>query len=205
MFALLFTIVWNFLLTDLSTSLLARYSTSTPFFSQSLSRQLFLSFLHAIRYVTGVEWTYDILALIFVFVGLSTPQDWPPTFGSFSGNCYTIGGLWGGFYHQWLRRNISTAGMLTNRLFSVEEGTVTSRCSRVIVGFAFSALVHTFGAVAGRYADGGLWQVVFFLSQPAGIVAEEMAMWMGRKSKIKKSGELLKVPPVSHVDTNVDS
>ncbi|KAE9376563.1 hypothetical protein N431DRAFT_501399 [Stipitochalara longipes BDJ] len=88
-----------------------------------------------------------------------TPSDWPLTFGSFSENCYTIGGLWGRFYHQWVRRKLSTAEMLVNKL----------------IGFGFSTLIHTFGAIAGSYEDSGFWQAMFFLVQPVGILVEESA------------------------------
>jgi len=54
---LLIAIAWTYLLTDLVTALLVRYSTDAPFFAQPLSLQIFFAFLHAILFVTGVEWT----------------------------------------------------------------------------------------------------------------------------------------------------
>ena len=99
---LLFTISWNYFFTDLVTALLVRYGTNTHS-SPNLQRNNFssaFSFLHAIRLVTGVGWTYDFLAIFSVVIGLRTPSHQPPAFGSFSKNCYTIGGFWGRIYHQ---------------------------------------------------------------------------------------------------------
>jgi len=186
---LLITISWTYLLTDLVTALLVRYSTDTPFFAQPLSLQIFFAFLHAIRFVTGVEWTYDILAIFCVSIGLSTPSDWPPTFGSFTQNCYTISGLWGRFYHQWLRRNVLTAGVLFNKLFGIRKGSIASRYTQLFVGFGFSALIHMFGAIAGRYEDHGFWQSIFFLVQPVGIVVEESVVGIARSVGLEKNGE----------------
>lgn len=81
------------------------------------------------------------------------------------------------------------AGMLVNKLLGLEKGTKTSRYSQVVVAFAFSALIHTVGAIAGSFADDGFWQAMFFLAQPVGIVVEEHVMKIGRQLGIKKSGE----------------
>jgi hypothetical protein len=99
---LLFTISWNYLFTDLVTALLVRYSTDTPFFSnhQRNNFSSTFSFLHAIRLVTGARWTHDFLSIFSVVIGLRTPSHQPSAFGSFSKNCYTIGGFWGRIYHQ---------------------------------------------------------------------------------------------------------
>ena len=124
-----------------------------------------------------------------VSVGLSTPSDRPPTFGPFSENCYTIGGLWGRFYHQWLRRNISAAGMLVSRLLGIKKRTTVSRYSQILVGLGFSALIHMVGAVAGSNEDGGFWQDMFFFAQPVHIVVEETVIGIGNKLEFKKSSE----------------
>jgi Membrane bound O-acyl transferase family len=141
--------------------------------------------------ITGTEWTYDILAILCVSLHLGGPSDWPPIFGSFFKNSYTIRGFWGRFYHQWLRRNVSTAGMLVNKLFGFKQGSVANRYSQLIVAFAVSAFFHHVGAFVGCYKDDGFWQASFFLVQPVGIIVEENVISMGRKLGIRKTGELI--------------
>jgi hypothetical protein len=89
-----------------------------------------------------------------------------------------------------LRRNVSTAGIMVTKLFGFKKGTFASGLCQIVVTFAFWALIHMVGAMAGCYEDGGYWEAMFFLAQPVGIVIEDIVMASGRSLGIKKSGEL---------------
>ena len=99
------------------------------------------------------------------------------------------GGVWGRFYHQWLRRILSTAGMLVNKLSGIRRGSTASFYPQLLVGFGVSALIHMIGAMVGSFDDGGFGQAMFFLVQPLGIVVEESVIQIGKRLGIQKSGE----------------
>lgn len=90
-----------------------------------------------------------------------------------------------------MRRPCSEAGrVVVKEIFRFEKGRFMSRYGQVWVGFAVSAVAHHAGAWVGGFADGGCWQVVYFMVQPGGIMFEDGVMGLGRRMGVRESGEL---------------
>ena len=133
--------------------------------------------------------SYNSLAFISVVLHYGGPSDWPPLFGVFWRDAYTVGNVWGKCWHQWLRRNCSTAGKLVSRFLGFKERSFVSGWTQISVAFAVSALIHQLGALASCHDDGGFWQATFFLSQPIGIAVETLAKAMGTRVGIKQTSK----------------
>jgi hypothetical protein len=184
-----FSFGWNYLTCDLANCLLITLISSTPFFAMPVKDQLSIAILHGFRFWCGVQIAYDAMAIVNVIAGISSPSDWPPAFGSITEYGYTVRGIWGKTYHQFVKGSITTPGYLAVKTFGFREGSSQKKCTLLCMAFATSACVHMLGAIAASFEDKGLCQVVFFLAQPVGIAFEELVMNIGRKLGIKSSGK----------------
>lgn len=51
----------------------------------------------------GMTMQFEIGTALGVGLGINEAEDWPGLFGDVTG-CWTVGRVWGGFWHQYLRQ-----------------------------------------------------------------------------------------------------
>lgn len=174
---------------DIASTILMHTTRTGSFFDQPLIWQLSVAWLKAFISYSIIEIAFYVPALMTVAIGYYTPQDWPPVTGSFRKDAYTVRKMWGTCWHQLMRRPCSEAGRVFKQFFRIKKGTFMSRYSQLWVGFFVSMLQHHAGAVVGMHNDAGYWQMVYFMLQPAGIMLEDFAIFVGKRMGLKESGK----------------
>lgn len=125
----------------------------------------------------------NTIAIVLVGIGLSSPQDRPPLFGSIR-DAYTIRNCWGNVWHQCLRRGLTShANFISDKILRIPRGTLLSRYTRIFAVFLLSGIIHhvcVLGMGVPSEEAGGL---VFFPLQALGIMIEDAAQaaLVGRK------------------------
>ncbi|KAF8852861.1 hypothetical protein BDZ45DRAFT_807110 [Acephala macrosclerotiorum] len=161
---------------DITSNILLIFIRAGPFFTQPLVWQVFYAWTKAFRAYYSFELSYFALAIVSVVTGLSAPHQWPPLTGAFRKDAYTVRRMWGRCWHQCMRRPCSEVGRIAKKMLKLRDGSFLSRYSQIWVGFLVSALSHHAGATVGCFEDGGLWQFVYFMLQPAGIMVEDLVI-----------------------------
>ncbi|CZR61800.1 uncharacterized protein PAC_11697 [Phialocephala subalpina] len=172
---------------DMTSNILLYFTRLGPFFTQPLVWQVFYAWVKAFRAYYSFELSYFALAIASVAIGLSQPYQWPPITGSFRRDAYTVRRMWGRCWHQCMRRSCSEAGRIVKNTLGLPDGSFRSKYSQIWIGFLVSALSHHAGATVGCFEDGGYWQFVYFMIQPAGIMLEDLAIHVGKIYGLKWS------------------
>ncbi|KAI1873440.1 hypothetical protein JX265_005062 [Neoarthrinium moseri] len=123
---------------------------------------------------------YSFLAVVFVGLGLDTPADWPPVFGSISDG-WTIQRFWGLTWHQTLRSLLSAnCDYLLLSLLRLPRQSMLTRHARLGASFVLSgALHHIVDALVGvPLCESGMFK--FFVMQWVGIIIEDVLATLGR-------------------------
>ncbi|KAK8011049.1 hypothetical protein PG990_010014 [Apiospora arundinis] len=114
---------------------------------------------------------YYLICVSSVVLGLANPEDCPPFYGSLW-NAYTLRGLWRNI-HQGLRKCVSgPADAFTDSILRLQRGTFASRCTRLILAFGISALIHAQADVANDIPFSEAGQFTFFSIQALAIIVE---------------------------------
>ncbi|OAP60780.1 hypothetical protein AYL99_05782 [Fonsecaea erecta] len=150
-----------------------------------LWQQVLLGWSCAFHSGFSLAFSYYLGAAIAVGSGLSTPQSWPPIFGSFIKKGYTLRNIWGYCWHQFLRRIFENVNRRLLQLLSVKTGTLASRYLQLYNAFFLSALIHHAGALNCPYSSLGWCQFYFFVIQPVAITAEDIVVYLGKKAAVK--------------------
>ncbi|KAG9254982.1 membrane bound O-acyl transferase family-domain-containing protein [Emericellopsis atlantica] len=132
--------------------------------------------------VTGVYMGYAGVTLIGLVLGLNSPQDCPPMFGSLR-DAYTVRGYWGDFYHQGLRRAITgPADAFVDHILRIRRGTLLSRYLRLTLAFALSGVIHWGAEVSSGVAKPDRSQFLFFTSQAFAVMVEDSVQNLYKRS-----------------------
>lgn len=182
------SLVLLYLTTDVLSNILSYISIDEPFFDQPIWWQVSFAWLEAFRSYYGLEFAYCLASIIAVVLNISIPNEWPPISGYFRREGYTVRNMWGKCWHQIMRRPCSEAGRIVNQICGFRKGSFASRYSQIWVAFAVSAAMHHAGARMGCFKDGGLLQAAYFMIQPVAFMAEDFAMWAGKRMGMKDSG-----------------
>ncbi|KAM6492380.1 Membrane bound O-acyl transferase family domain containing protein [Amanita muscaria] len=111
-------------------------------------------------------------SLIFVLCRKWQPKDWIPLFGSWL-EAYTLRRFWGQTWHQTLRKYTSSHGsFMAKRVFCLEKKTYVYYIVQIFIAFLISAAIHITADLI--FFGKGSGAVYFFLSQPAGVVFEDI-------------------------------
>ncbi|KAL2204311.1 hypothetical protein CC79DRAFT_1129045 [Sarocladium strictum] len=189
-------LIWEYLLLDLSfaagkiqppeelhamigDSSEFKYHNLTPAEIQGRIVVAFLSWLMNARPVLDVY--YRFTSIVAISLGLSTPEIWPPLFGSVA-DMYTLRGFWSTFWHQYLRWPLtSISNFLARRVLRLRTPSIIERYFNVFLVFFFSGVLH----VAVDYydptisSDTFLTTMIFFTSFAFGVMMEDavQAIW----------------------------
>ncbi|KAK0104984.1 hypothetical protein ONS95_004646 [Cadophora gregata] len=156
---------------DVTQAILQTYHATEKnlFFEMSLPKQIFIAWAAAFKLFYSIALLYAIGSGLAVVVGAYQPVDWPPIFGSFKKDAWSIRKMWGSCWHQLMRRPCAEGGKVVKSYCGFRTGSFTSRYSQIWVGFAVSAAIHHAGAIVSML-DNSRWQVFYFCIQPMGIM-----------------------------------
>ncbi|KAK8044777.1 hypothetical protein PG993_004801 [Apiospora rasikravindrae] len=129
---------------------------------------------------------YSVLAFTGVATGLTRPEDWPPIFGPIS-KVTTVRSFWGKYWHQQLRRMLTSYTDAFLDLLSIPRGTNWSSYTTLYLAFLISGTFHALSQrQMPRRTDVSDGDVVvgffcFFVWQALAITLEDLAGWCRRR------------------------
>ncbi|KAJ4481970.1 membrane bound O-acyl transferase family-domain-containing protein [Lentinula aciculospora] len=131
----------------------------------------------------GMSMQYLLFAVVSVGLGFSDPEEWPDTFGTWK-HAYTVRNFWGKFWHQMIRRYVTSIGKFVCRQLGFQPGTWPSSYTQLYIAFFVSAVLHCFGdAMVGWEYLGASFP--FFISQAFGITLEDIVIHLVRRTGLK--------------------
>jgi hypothetical protein len=84
----------------------------------------------------------SVFSLVYLILGLYPVRMLPPVWGRLS-DAYTIRRFWGDFWHQTLRRHLtSISDFLIHGLLHMPRGTLIARYCKLIISFCISGALH---------------------------------------------------------------
>ncbi|KAF4157616.1 hypothetical protein CNMCM6069_005390 [Aspergillus lentulus] len=135
---------------------------------------------------TSIDSIYRLASAVSVAIGLTTPIDWPPAFGS-ARDAWTLRQFWAVYWHQLLRwpfSAISTA--IVEKGFGMTKSDLVGRYMHVLLVFTHSGLFHLINDV--RY--GVPWRksgsLLFFCSFTLGFMIEDGVQELWRRVTQKR-------------------
>jgi len=136
---------------------------------------------------------YALLSIVAVALNLSQPGDWPPLFGRLA-DVTCIRDFWGKFWHQQLRRTLTTFSTKLVDVLGIRRGTTLSSQSQVWIAFLISGFFHTRSHlnmpapinISDAEKCNGFF--VFFVCQAAAITFEDGMQWIWRQVVGKQHG-----------------
>lgn len=167
-------------------------------FALPVPKQVLIAWAAAFKLYYTISLLYQLGATSTVLIMIYDPLDWPPIFGKFKQDAWSIRKMWGSCWHQMMRRPCAEAGRITKVVCGFRTGSFASRYSQIWVGFAVSAAIHHAGAIVGMFEDHGWWQGVYFMLQPIGIMIEDGIIGIGRRCGLVESGMFNASPPEIH-------
>ncbi|CAH0053930.1 unnamed protein product [Clonostachys solani] len=84
---------------------------------------------------------HDILAIIGVAIGVDSPSEWPPMYGSII-EAYTVRRFWSSFWHLLIYRSFSTFSRSILSILGVSRRHPISRYTHNILVFFLSGIMH---------------------------------------------------------------
>lgn len=147
----------------------------------------------------GMTMQFEMGRAVGVGLGINAPEDWPALYGDVTG-CWTVGRVWGGFWHQYLRQVCvlrmvwGKGGFLLTRLqpclgFSrrinealrIPKGSPVAYFVHLVTAFSISAFFHVLSLAPlspGWYPFRTLVSdmCIFFFMQPIGTMLELVVM-----------------------------
>ncbi|KAH7174891.1 acetyltransferase [Fusarium flagelliforme] len=136
-----------------------------------------------------IDFTYRILSIVAVLSGFSSPEQWPPLFGSIW-DAYTIRGFWSTFWHSYCRWTLTTiSNFICRDLLRLPRPSLVERYMNVAGVFLTSAVIH-------MAIDAHCWgppskfpALAFFGSCVIGIIIEDTVQALWRRITVsQKSG-----------------
>lgn len=120
---------------------------------------------------------HDILAFLFVGIGLDEPEDWPPLYGS-PGQMYTIRRFWGKFWHRLVCRTcLSWGALFSQKILRLRRHGALDRFVTNFTVFFLSGVAHALVTWQIGFSCGYSEDIVWFCLNFAALVAEEGVQW----------------------------
>ncbi|KAL3476718.1 hypothetical protein BJX99DRAFT_258267 [Aspergillus californicus] len=119
-----------------------------------------------------LESYHDVFAIIHVAIGLDSPSEWPPLFGSIA-EAYTVRGYWSNFWQLLPYRSYGAfSSLIATHVIHLPPNTIYARYTKNLLVFWISGLVHY--VTWTRQGSGCAAHSVFlwYLIQPIAFVIE---------------------------------
>ena len=121
---------------------------------------------------------HDVLALIFVGMGLDDPKDWPPLYGS-PGQMYSVRRFWGKFWHRLVYRTYTAFGaVLCEKVLRLSSRSFFGRIVVHFLVFFLSGVVHALVTLQLGFTCGYWEDIAWFALNFAALLTEEGVQWL---------------------------
>lgn len=145
-----------------------------------LQQIAYMEILMGISVYATMAMQFDIAAAFAVGFGFSSPEDWPPLFGSIK-DCYTISNVWGSFWHGYIRQPCLGFSHALVRKLGVPQKSLFAYAIHLITAFCISGWFHiwSLSVVSNGYisrSDLAINFGAFFMAQPIATMAESIVI-----------------------------
>ncbi|KAF9252962.1 hypothetical protein DTO006G1_2193 [Penicillium roqueforti] len=116
---------------------------------------------------------YRVLSIFFVGIGLDSPADWPPAFGSMA-DAFTLRNFWGKFWHQFMRQPFtSISNFIARDFLHLTRSSMLERYTNIFIVFLISAMFHVMVDILQSVPMERSGSMPFYLSFVFGIMLED--------------------------------
>ncbi|CAG8905549.1 unnamed protein product [Penicillium egyptiacum] len=132
---------------------------------------------------------YRVLSILFVGIGLDSPADWPPAFGSMA-NAFTLRNFWGKFWHQFMRQPFtSISNFIARDILRLPRSSTLERYANLFVVFLISAIFHVIVDILQSIPMESSGSMPFYLAFVLGIMLEDGAQTFWKWVQTPESGQ----------------
>ncbi|KAF4965145.1 hypothetical protein FSARC_7012 [Fusarium sarcochroum] len=122
-----------------------------------------------------------VLSVVSVLLGITSPQEWPPVFGSVL-DSYTIRGFWSTFWHQYCRWGLtSISNFICRDLLRIPRPSLVERYLNITMVFLASGLFHVVTDTFNWAPPYKLPTMAFFGAFAIGIMIEDAVQVLCRQ------------------------
>ncbi|KAJ5592818.1 hypothetical protein N7537_009722 [Penicillium hordei] len=116
---------------------------------------------------------YRVLSILFVGIGLDSPADWPPAFGSML-DAFTLRNFWGKFWHQFMRQPFtSISNFIARDVLNLTRPSTLERYTNLFIVFLISAIFHVVVDILQSIPTERSGSMPFYLAIAFGIMLED--------------------------------
>ncbi|KGO44061.1 hypothetical protein PEX2_020700 [Penicillium expansum] len=116
---------------------------------------------------------YRVLSIFFVGIGLDSPADWPPAFGSMA-DAFTLRNFWGKFWHQFMRQPFtSISNFIARDVLNLTRSSTLERYTNLFIVFLISAIFHVIVDILQSVPMERSGSMPFYLAFVLGIMLED--------------------------------
>ncbi|KAJ5922416.1 hypothetical protein N7516_010119 [Penicillium verrucosum] len=116
---------------------------------------------------------YRVLSIFFVGIGLDSPADWPPAFGSLA-DAFTLRNFWGKFWHQFMRQPFtSISNFIARDVLNLARSSILERYTNLFIVFLISAVFHVLVDILQGIPMERSGSMPFYLAFVLGIMIED--------------------------------
>ncbi|KAJ6132950.1 hypothetical protein N7471_008165 [Penicillium samsonianum] len=116
---------------------------------------------------------YRVLSIFFVGIGLDSPADWPPAFGSMA-DAFTLRNFWGKFWHQFMRQPFtSISNFIARDVLNLTQYSILERYTNIFIVFLISAIFHVIVDILQSVPMESSGSMPFYLAFVFGIMLED--------------------------------
>ncbi|KAJ5680569.1 hypothetical protein N7536_011708 [Penicillium majusculum] len=116
---------------------------------------------------------YRVLSIFFVGIGLDSPADWPPAFGSMA-DAFTLRNFWGKFWHQFMRQPFtSISNFIARYVLNLTRSSILERYTNLFIVFLISAIFHVIVDILQSIPMERSGSMLFYLAFVFGIMLED--------------------------------
>ncbi|KAJ9254579.1 hypothetical protein DTO195F2_6564 [Paecilomyces variotii] len=139
-----------------------------------------------------IDSNHRLFSIVAVGLGGSSPELWPPFFGSMW-DAYTIRGFWGTFWHQSLRWILTSwSSLITRTILRLPRPSLVERYLNILLAFSVSGLIHVAYDIGSNVPLERSGAMHFFCSFAFGIMLEDAVQEAWKRltgNRTVKSGE----------------
>ncbi|KAJ5635100.1 uncharacterized protein N7484_008413 [Penicillium longicatenatum] len=126
---------------------------------------------------------YRMASIIVVGLGINSPQDWSPIFGSMS-DAYTLRNYWGTFWHQGLRQALtSVSNLVTRDIMHLPRPSLLERYTNIFLVFFASGVLHLVTDIVMGIPAQYSGAILFFTSFVLGFMIEDCVQALYKRIK----------------------